>query len=213
VEPGLTESAASARARIRRGLHDAAIFRAELVRLPPNARDAWLDRVLGIGDVPDDGPALPSGCVPYLPCSVDALLRVIERAGVSSNDEFVDVGSGIGRAAMLVHLLTGAAAVGVEIQPALIVGARDLASRLALHRVSFVEGDAIDVAGSMDSGSVFFLYCPFSGERLAKVLDALETIACSRPIRICSVDLPLPPRAWLTLEAVASDELSVYRSV
>jgi hypothetical protein len=80
------------------------VFRAALMRVPPTERDAWLDQVLGLDVVPDDGPELPRGCVPYMPCPVDALLRMVEHAGVQASDVFVDVGAGVGRAAALVHL-------------------------------------------------------------------------------------------------------------
>ena len=111
---------------------------------------------------------------------------------------FVDIGAGPGRAIALVHLLTGAGAVGVEIQPELVHAAADLTARLGLPRVRCIEGDAATVAASMVVGSVFFFYCPFSGARLEKVLDDLEPIARTRPLRLCCVNLPLPPRPWLT---------------
>jgi SAM-dependent methyltransferase len=189
-----------------------AVFRAALLGVPSTERDAWVDCVLGLDSVPEDGPALPQGCVPYLPCPVDALLRMVEHAGVRESDVFVDVGSGVGRVAALVHLLTGAEAVGIEIQPALVLAARELQARLNAERLSLIEGDAARLTGSIVTGSVFFLYCPFSGERLAQVLDALESIAHKRPIRVCCVDLPLPPRPWLTLAAPPSGDLTVYRS-
>jgi hypothetical protein len=59
---------------------------------------------------------------------------------------------------------------------------------------------------------VFFLYCPFSGARLDKLLTCLEPIAHTRPIRICCVDLPLPPRDWLTLASSPSPALAIYRA-
>jgi hypothetical protein len=59
-----------------RGLEDPYLFRDALLRVPPGERDAWLDSIFGLGDLPDDGPDLPRGCVPYLPSSVDTLLRV-----------------------------------------------------------------------------------------------------------------------------------------
>jgi len=40
--------------------------------------------------------------------------------------------------------------------------------------------------------SVFFLYRPFGGERLARVLGDLEHIARTRELRVCCIDLPLP---------------------
>src|SRR5262249_62337905 len=121
-------------------------------------------------------------------------------------------GAGPGRAIALVHLLTGAGAVGVEIQPQFVRAARGLTARLGLSRVPCIEGDAATVAGSMVVGSVFFFYCPFSGARLAKVLDDLDPIARTRPLRVCCVNLPLPPRSWLTREPGRGGELEIYRS-
>jgi SAM-dependent methyltransferase len=200
------------RARLVGAEHDRVAFRAALLAVPPADRDAWVDLVLGLGDVPGDGPGLPRGGVPYLPCPVDALLRLVEQARVVASDVFVDVGSGAGRAAALVHLLTGADVIGVEIQPDLVRTARDLAARLGIARVACVEGDAASLAGTMRTATVFFLYCPFSGERLAKVLSDLEAMARTRPLRVVCVDLPLPPCDWLAREPPRSGDLAVYRS-
>lgn len=187
-------------------------FRAALMSVPEGDRDGWLDRVFGLDALPLDGPDLPRGCVPYLPSSVNTLLRMIDIAGVQPHDVFVDIGSGLGRAAMLTHLWTGAGAIGIEIQPELARGARDLASRLNVQGVSVVEGDAVELAGHLLMGSVFFLYCPFSGGRLDRVLDELERVARTREIRVCTVDLPLPARSWLAPVSL-SDDLAVYRSL
>jgi SAM-dependent methyltransferase len=191
---------------------DASLFRAALAGVPARARDAWVDRAFGLDDLPADGPALPSGCVPYLPCSVDSLLQLVEHAPLRASDVFVDVGSGLGRAAALVHLLTGAPAVGLEIQPALVAAARALVARLGLPEVSFVDGDAPELAAPLARGSVFLLYCPFSGDRLERLLARLDPVARIRPIRICCVDLPLPPRDWLTLASTPSPALAIYQS-
>jgi SAM-dependent methyltransferase len=211
-EPRHLTSAEAARRSIERGLHDPSVFRAALLDVPAGERDAWVDRVLGLGEPPLDGPALPAGGVPYLPCSVEVLLRVVDEASVRSTDVFVDVGAGTGRAMALVHLLTGAGAIGLEIQPSLVQVARDLNARLGLSRVACVEGDAAALAASMGVGSVFFFYCPFSGARLEKVLDDLELVARTRELRICCVLLPLPPRPWLTREPGPEGELEIYRS-
>ncbi len=205
-------SAEAARRSIERGRHDLSAFRAALVDVPPGERDAWVDLVLGLDDLPPDGPALPVGGVPYLPCAVEVLLRVIDEAPVGPADLFVDVGAGPGRAITLVHLLTGAEAVGLEIQPELVRAACGLTARLGLSRVRCIEGDAASLGASMVLGSVFFFYCPFSGARLAKVLDDLEPIARTRQLRICCVDLPLPPRSWLVREPGRGGELEIYRS-
>jgi hypothetical protein len=204
-------SVAQVRQRIEAGAHDPRAFRAALLAVPPDKRDAWLDRVLDLGAPPDDGPELPRGCVPYLPCSVDALIEIVDHARVGPSDVFIDVGSGVGRAMTLVHLLTGAAVIGIEIQSRLVRAAQNL-TRAVSSRISTVHGDAVELAGRIMIGSVFFLYCPFSGERLQHVLDELHAVAQTRPIRVCCVELPLPACAWLAAEPAASQRVTVYRS-
>lgn len=188
------------------------LFRAWLTSIPSLDRDAWLDLVLGLDAIPDDAPDLPQGCVPYLPCAVDALLRTVELANVQETDVFVDVGSGVGRAAVLVHLLTGASTVGLEIQPALVAEAHALLQRLGVSRFLPLLGDASEPTRLSAHGTVFFLYCPFSGERLAHVLDDLESVARTRTIRLCCVDLPIPSRPWLALLSRSQGDVEVYQS-
>ncbi|NUP12820.1 MAG: hypothetical protein HOW73_42825 [Polyangiaceae bacterium] len=188
-----------------------AAFRAAQAEVPGAYRDAWVDLIFGLGELADDDCALPSGCVPYLPCPVDTVSKMVTLAEVSEADLFVDIGSGVGRTAALTHLLSGASAIGLEVQPHLVRSSRELLKRLRGSRVAIVEGDAGRLTSLMTIGSVFFLYCPFSGARLEKVLRDLERIARARPIRVCCVDLPLPPCPWLSI--VASDgSLEIYRS-
>jgi SAM-dependent methyltransferase len=206
------ESAARLRAQIELGAHEASLFRAALLDVPALDRDAWVDCVLGLDEIPADGPELPRGCTPYLPCSVDALLRIVEHAPVRASDVFVDIGAGVGRAIALVNLLTGATAIGIEIQSGLARASRELAARLLTSRVSCVEGDIKNLSGCIAGGSIFFLYCPFSGGRLSHLLAELERIAETRTVRVCCVDLPLPPCDWLTLETSLGGDLAIYRS-
>lgn len=187
-------------------------LRAALDTLPAEARDAWLDGVLGIDALVDDGPGLPAGCVPYFPCPIDVLSLMFDAAQVGRHDVFVDVGSGIGRATTLAHFLTGAAAIGIEVQPGLAEISRAMTRKLGADRVATIVGDASELVGFIPIGTVFFLYCPFSGARLERVLDALQSIAATRPIRICCVHLPLLNRPWLELVASPRSELAIYRS-
>lgn len=191
---------------------DPARFRADLLDVSPSARDVWVDRRFGIDGLPEDGPSLLPGCVPYLPSPVDVVLRMIAQADVRDSDVFVDIGMGIGRTAALVQLLTGASVIGLEIQPAMADAARTMFAHLELPRMTCVVGDAPALTEHLATGSVFFLYCPFGGERLTQVLAALEVVAATRPIRICCVDLPLPPSPWLTLDPPLAGDLAVYRS-
>jgi SAM-dependent methyltransferase len=187
-------------------------FRRELMSVPTTDRDAWLDLVFELDALPDDGPDLPRGCVPYIPCAVDSLLRAIDAAAVQASDVFVDVGSGVGRTAALVHLLTGAQVIGLEIQAELIRSSRELMDQLSVTRFLPVHGDATELTRHMHAGSVFFLYCPFGSDRLAKVMDGIEDIARTKDIRICCVDMTVPPRPWLVLAAPPLGDLTVYRS-
>jgi hypothetical protein len=65
----------------------------------------------------------------------------------------------------------------------------------------------------MTTGTVFFLYCPFSGDRLERFLDALEDVARARSIRVCCVDLPPLERPWLVQMPSMSVDLDVYQSL
>jgi hypothetical protein len=186
-------------------------FRHALEQVPPLARDAWVDTVFGLDSFSEDGTELPRGCVPYLPCSVDSLLRAIDHAAVHAGDVVVDIGSGLGRAGALVHLLTGAPVVGIEIQARLARAARSMIERLNVTRFSLIEEDAVRVVERIPLGTVFFLYCPFGRDRFEVVLEGIEQVARQREIRLCTVDLPVPPRRWLTPVATSRD-VAVYRS-
>lgn len=186
-------------------------LRSSLARLPSHARDAWVDAVLGVGDLAADEPTLPRGCTPYYPCSVDAILRAIELTELDSEDVFVDIGSGVGRAITLAHLLTGATSIGIEIQHGLVESARAIARKLELTRVTTVEGDAADSSSLAPNGTVYFLYAPFSGPRLERVFDQLDELAKTRSIAVCGVQLPTMRRPRLELASSESDELVLYR--
>lgn len=193
MHPAIHSAADRMRRRLAEGPVDPAEVRRALGAVPVDQRDPWVDRVFDVDPLAEDGPDLPPGCVPYLPCDVDTLLRVVDAAGVTADDVFVDVGAGVGRAAALVHLVTGAEVVAVEVQAGLAAEARALAARVAPGGLSVLHGDAPRLVGGLDRGTVFFLYCPFSGDRLAALLDALPR----RSARVCTVDLPLPERPWL----------------
>jgi predicted RNA methylase len=147
--------------------------------------------------------------VPYLPCGVDEIVAMVREVPVRPTDELVDLGAGLGRVAMLVHLLSGARALGVEIQAPLVHRARARCAELALADVSFVHADAADA--ELD-GSIFFLYAPFGGGVLARVVRRLEDLARRRPIVLAAVGLELHDVPWLTARATSSVALTLYEA-
>lgn len=189
-----------------------AVAQDALRALPPDDRDEWLDLLWDTPELFDDDPDLPRGCVPYLPCPVTSIWAAIQQANVTSADVFVDVGAGLGRTAFLVHLLTGAGCIGVEIQPSLVKAATGRATWLNLSRTRFIQGNAVDMIPFIPIGTVFFLYCPFSGVYLQRFLDGLESIARTRQIRVCCVGMPALKRPWLTRLPSTSVELDIYQS-
>src|SRR5690606_7158895 len=74
--------------RLRRELQGRRIvpatFRAEYERIHPESRDDWLDYLWDIDEIPADGPELPRGGVPYLPCAVGTVLEALQYAAVTS---------------------------------------------------------------------------------------------------------------------------------
>lgn len=212
MDEGLWRRAQEVRESITQGTSDPGQFRKALLNVPALDRDVWIDAVFGLDDVPEDGPELPKGCVPYLPCAVDALLRIADQLPMHPEDVFVDIGSGLGRAVVLMHLLTGASAVGIEVQSGHVQASREMAKRLRLSKVTFVQGDVVECMDEWATGTVFFLYCPFSGVRLEQFLARLEPIARTRSISVCAVDLPLPVCSWLERVGSEGGDLGMYRS-
>lgn len=181
-------------------------LRDRILAAPANEREDFVNALLGIdGTTPDDEP-LPRGAVPYLPCAVEEILVLANE--LRPDDELVDLGAGLGRVVMLAHLLSGARAHGIEIQRSLVDAARAIATRLALD-VTFAHGDAADA--ELD-GSVFFLYSPFNGEMMTRVLAKLRALATRRRIRICAVGVEFHGEDWLVTRPTASRSTVFYES-
>lgn len=182
----------------------------KLLAVPFVDRDVWLDAALKIDTASDDLPDLPLGTVPYVPCGVDAIVRAVLDAPVRPHDVFVDLGAGLGRVAVLAHLLTGARAVGVEMQAPLVHGARVMARELGVAaHVRFDQGDATDAR--LDEGTVFFIFASFGASALARILAELERVARDKEIVLCAVgfDVHVP---WLRARSSLSPEVALYDS-
>jgi SAM-dependent methyltransferase len=210
VEESLRRRARQARADIVAGtLRGDALVRA-IEDVAALDRDTWIDEVLGIESLVPDMPGLPRGAVPYLPCGVDDVVALLREAPVGPDDDFVDLGSGLGRVVLLARLLTGARASGIELQDHLVDAARAATAALGLDRganpVSFQHADAS--VAELD-GSVFFLYAPFNGAMLDRVIDRLEAVGRRRRITVCTVGVELAV-PWLVARTSGYVARTIY---
>ena len=123
--------------------------------------------------------------VPYQPTPVRHILHLIAASLFSKDDVFVDLGSGLGHVPLLVFMLAGVQSVGIEVEAAYVASAKQCAEGLRLSRVQFVAEDAR--AADLSSGTVFYLYSPFTGSILKDVLSMLQKESTHRSIRICSL--------------------------
>lgn len=179
---------------------------ADLIRdVAVDDRDTFVDEMLGFDHIPSDS-EVPRGGTPYLPCGVEEIMRMVRDVPLRATDTLVDLGSGVGRVAILAHLLSGARAGGIEIQRPLVAVARERAEELRLPDVSFVLGNVVDT--DLDA-SVFFLYSPFGGDMLRTVLGKLEALARTRPVVVCTVDMELHA-PWLVARKSTSLALTIY---
>lgn len=202
---------------LRNDIAGARYLSVALQSVPGPHRDAWWDRVL-LGEdsldesIPEDGEDLPEGCVPYLPCPIDALLQAIGTLQLQPHDVLVDVGSGIGRAAALAHFLTGAAVLGIEVQRELAVKARRIANEMKRPRLSTVHADADEIIKYLPIGTAYIFYCPFGKKRMAALLRELQEQARIRRIRICCIDMPSLEEPWLRSIGETHHSVNTYES-
>jgi hypothetical protein len=205
----LLADAHEARSRVIDGSLRGHELRDRLLGVPYLDRERWVDALLGLDPAPPDAADLPRGAVPYVPCGVDEIVAFAREVTFAAADQFVDLGSGLGRVVMLVHLLTGVRARGIEIQAALVRMADERRAELALSNVSFVRADVRDADLE---GNVFFLYAPFNGEMRARVMARLRSIADQRRIVVCAVGVEFD-EPWLARRADSSVSLAVYDSI
>jgi hypothetical protein len=197
-----------ARDRIRAGGLRGAELLAWLQAHPSGHRDAAIEQLLGIARPPAAlGGAPGAERMPYMPSAISQSVRAVLDVPITRHDVFVDLGSGLGKVTMIVHLLTGARSRGVELQSALVREASTQARELALDGVSFAEGDALEA--DVDDATVVFLYLPFTGDVLARVLQRLETVARRRQLVLCALGFDL--RAdWIAARPTEEFWLTIY---
>lgn len=178
--------------------------------------DIIVDGILGIESHPDLGELPDPEMVHYEPTPARIVLDFADHVPLTDADVFIDIGSGLGRVVILVNLLTGIRARGIEINPLLCADASRMALDLGRSNVDFVSADAREA--DYREGTVFFLFTPFRGGLRQAVLDRLHEEARARPIRICtygSITRRVFEQAWLRIhdpEANHDYRIAVYRS-
>ncbi|HTV85367.1 MAG TPA: class I SAM-dependent methyltransferase [Dyella sp.] len=176
--------------------------------------DEMVSGVLQFDEPRAHGGAPGAEMVRYQPTPARHIFDFIQRAQLGERDVLIDMGAGLGHVSLLSAICTSARCVGVEVERAYIDCARHAARALNLRRVRFVHADARSI--DLSSGTVFYLFTPFTGSILRQVLGMLEREAVTRAIRVCTlgpctaVVAALP---WLRADnAVRMDGVAVFRS-
>lgn len=177
--------------------------------------DILVNGILGLQLPEQTEVALEPEMVMYQPTPARIILDMIEQTGVGSQGIFFDLGSGLGHVPILVALISGARACGVEIDPGYCAVARACAKRLSIENVEFLCQDAR--AADFSQATIFYLYTPFRGAILHTVLEKLHTEAQKRPISIyiCGPYLKAAiedPRYTAFHQVEGTGEVAIFRS-
>lgn len=144
--------------------------------------DLFINGISLFQTIPEQTKALEPDMIYYQKTPARIVFELVERSHFKKDDVFFDLGSGLGQVTILVNLLSGITAKGVEFEPAFCDYARDCAANLNLSNVTFTNVDARKADYS--EGTVFFMYTPFMGEILQEVLDILRKESLERKIKI-----------------------------
>lgn len=141
-------------------------------------------------------------CVQYVPTSATAALQLEARLNLSPRDTLFELGCGLGKVALLIGWLSGATTYGVDYQKAYCQAAARTAKSMGLSNVHFIHADARTVDCS--AGTAFYLFDPFRGSILERVIDRMRRVALDRCIVIAAAGrcvYALRAQAWLREDA------------
>jgi hypothetical protein len=144
--------------------------------------DVFVNGLLDVSAVPDETVAADPEMVPYNQTPARIVFELVARARFRGGDVFYDLGSGLGQVPILVNLLAGVPARGVEIEPAYCEQATLRAAALRLPDLAFVNAD-VRGADCAD-GTTFYLYTPFEGSIMRAVLAMLRRESRRRRLRL-----------------------------
>ncbi|MDB5063502.1 MAG: class SAM-dependent methyltransferase [Mucilaginibacter sp.] len=172
--------------------------------------DIFINGLSPLQTMPEQTKELEPEMVYYQKTPARVVFELVDKSHFMKEDVFFDLGSGLGQVAILVNLLTGITAKGVEFEPAFCNYARDCAAALNLRNVTFINTDARKADYS--EGTIFFMFTPFKGEILQEVLEILRKESLLRKIKIitygpCTAQVAL--QSWLDF-AVPKDD-NIYK--
>ncbi len=144
--------------------------------------DIFINGLFHFSTIPEQTKDLEPEMVYYQKTSARIVFELVEKSHFKKEDVFFDLGSGLGQVVILVSLLTGITAIGVEFEPAFCKYATDCAIELNLFNVTFINADARKADYS--EGTIFFMFTPFRGEILQEVLEILRRESLVRKIKI-----------------------------
>jgi hypothetical protein len=147
-----------------------------------DALDMLVNGLLSRQDLPEETVAREPEMVFYQKTPARIVFELAEPAGLSRDDFFCDIGSGLGQVPILAHLLTGVPAEGIEFEPAYCAYAGRCAADLNLPRIRFRNADAR--FADLSRPDVFFMYTPFEGGMLREVFHRLREESRTRRIRL-----------------------------
>ena len=174
--------------------------------------DIFINGLLFDKPIPPATRATEKEMVLYQKTPARIIFEMVETAKIKQDDVFFDLGSGIGQAVLLVNLLSGVTAKGIEYEPAYCDYARASASALNLSNVEFITADAREADYSQ--ATIFFMYTPFEGKMLQDMLNILQKVSQSRAIKIFSYgpcSTYLAQQNWLScINGKAGDPYKLY---
>lgn len=170
--------------------------------------DLFINGLITLQSIPEQTKELEAEMVFYQKTPARIIFEMAEQVSFTEEDVFFDLGSGLGQVVILVNLLTGVTAKGLEFEPAFCKYAGNCVAGLNLNRVEFINADAR--YADYSQGTIFFMYTPFKGEIMQEVLAALRQESLKRKIKIitygpCTAEVGL--QSWLNAANKKDDDM------
>lgn len=154
-----------------------------------NPIDVFWDLRLGVSTF-GYKPALGKSDAPdfrgyFTPTPYRKLFKILRRMNINSQDTFLDLGCGLGRAVFAASWLGAQQSVGVEIDEELTAGAMATwqSSHLIDRNIKFICSPA-ETFEPLDV-TIIYMFHPFGPGTMEKVIHKLEQELQARPRRLC----------------------------